>query len=325
MCVWAAQLHVLCNVTFTQTEIEALPLAERWVVSKAHKLVNQVTKAYNKYDFGEAGRASYDFFWNEFADWYIELSKSRLYGDDEELQLQTKRVLVYVYDLCLRVLHPSIPFVTEELWQAIPHEGASISLAAWPAADQFVDEEAVVNFDALQALVRSIRNVRAEYNVELGRKVPAIIIASPQFQAALQQEGDIVSKLATLDPEAVQVVGTQETLDDSIEGVRAVVLNGLEVFLPLAGLADPEKEVRWIRIPERRMLASVRASLLHLCASPYALAVRQKLLWKCCARTKAFSEDPTRSKSTAPQLKSRDEPSAACTRVRGARRLLGWI
>ena len=95
-----------------------------------------MTKSYNKYDFGEAGRASYDFFWNEFADWYIELSKSRLYGDDEQLQLQTKRVLVYVYDLCLRVLHPSIPFVTEELWQAIPHEGVSLSLAAWPAADQ---------------------------------------------------------------------------------------------------------------------------------------------------------------------------------------------
>jgi len=236
------ELDALADTSFTRAEIEKLPLAERWVISKLHMTVDQASAAYDRYDFGEAGRLGYDFFWNEFADWYIEASKSRMYGADPAMAAQTRKVLVYVYDRCLRLLHPFVPYVTEELWQAIPHSGKSISVAQWPAPGQFVDADAVANFDALQALVRSVRNVRAEYNVELGRKIPATVIASSAFQAALGEEGDIVAKLATLDLERLQVVGPEEELDAS-EGVRAVVRDGLEVFMPLAGLADPEKEI----------------------------------------------------------------------------------
>jgi len=238
-----AELEELSRVSFTEAQIKDLPLAERWIISKLHTLVDTVDTAFARYDFGAAGSAAYDFFWNEFADWYIEASKSRMYGDDAALAQQTRRVLVYVFDRSLRVLHPFMPFVTEELWQAIPHTGESISTSAWPAGNQFVDHEAVNNFDALQMLVRSIRNVRAEYNVELGRKIPGTVIASPAFRQALEQEGSIVAKLASLDDSQLTVVGSDSEFDSSAEGVRTVVRDGLEVFLPLAGLADPEKEI----------------------------------------------------------------------------------
>lgn len=111
-------------------EMGALPLPERYVVSACHQLVEQVTAALEGYEFGDAGRQIQEFLWDEFADWFIEVSKTRM--RDPAAAARTRRVLVYVWDRCLRLLHPFMPFLTEALWQQIPHRGASVMVADWP-------------------------------------------------------------------------------------------------------------------------------------------------------------------------------------------------
>jgi valyl-tRNA synthetase len=112
--------------------LSGLALPDRWIVSRHNRLVTDVTRLMNEYSFGEAGRQLYDFFWSEFADWYIEIAKIRLYGADARAQATARRVLVYVLEHALRLLHPFIPFVTEAAWQHLPHEGESLMMANWP-------------------------------------------------------------------------------------------------------------------------------------------------------------------------------------------------
>jgi valyl-tRNA synthetase len=119
----------------TATELRTLPLPERYIVSACHQLIDRVTLSLENYDFGDAGRQIYEFLWDEYADWYIEISKTRM--RTPALALQARRTLVYVWDSCLRLLHPFMPFLTEVLWQQLPHRGDSLMIANWP---KMVDE-----------------------------------------------------------------------------------------------------------------------------------------------------------------------------------------
>ena len=145
------------------------------------------------------------FLWDEYADWYIEVSKRRIAGDDPAAAAQARRTLVYVLDSCLRLLHPFMPFITEELWQRLPHKGDSLMVAAWPQlADQElpVDAEAIVQFEAVQGLVRAVRNARAEYRVEPGKKVTATFAAggvAAELMGVLETELDAIATLAKIE------------------------------------------------------------------------------------------------------------------------------
>jgi len=202
----------------------------------------------------------YEFLWDQYADWYIEISKTRLYegaggGGVDEVRA-ARRVLVYILDTSLRLLHPYMPFVTEHLWHHIPRSSAiddqaahALMLADWPQMDDAIplitDEEAVDTFESFQALTRSIRNARAEYNVEQGKKIIATVIASGLLRKAIELEIKSLVALAKLDPEQVTVLeaGSEEALTAStIESVKLVVQNGVEAYLPLSGLIDPVKE-----------------------------------------------------------------------------------
>eukprot|EP00598_Pedospumella_elongata_P003041 CAMPEP_0184984386 /NCGR_PEP_ID=MMETSP1098-20130426/13368_1 /TAXON_ID=89044 /ORGANISM="Spumella elongata, Strain CCAP 955/1" /LENGTH=935 /DNA_ID=CAMNT_0027508357 /DNA_START=347 /DNA_END=3154 /DNA_ORIENTATION=- len=265
-----------------EAELTSLPVPERFIVSRCHEVATRVTESLEAHGFGESGRLVHDFLWDEFADWYVEASKVRMRSPGpnasaEETaryhlqQRQTRRVLVYVWDTCMRLLHPFMPYLTETLWQLIPHDGESIMLADWPqmqvissageegdASDAVgvesklvLDVEATKNFGTLQALVHSIRNARAEYNVDAGKKIPCILrLQRPAVHSLMQNERGILALLGRVDDTQLQIlpVSSSSTGNDIPEVVAAgpcvhlVVEEGVEVYLPQAGLIDTVKE-----------------------------------------------------------------------------------
>ena len=225
--------------------VATLALPERWIISQLHAAVDAITAAQENFDFGEAGRLLYEFVWSDFADWYIEAAKSRLYGSNTDAAESTRQVLVYVYDSILRVAHPFMPFITEEIWQAMPKSGSALIVASWPAINQPQDAAATAQFEALQAVVRAVRNARAEYGVEPGRKIAVTVVVSDSaLRSALASESSVLALLARLEPEAVEFVG--EAPPGGLDGagqIELVVREGLEVLVPLAGLFDAAKEI----------------------------------------------------------------------------------
>ena len=234
-----AEREALADITFSDADVQALPLPERWIVSRLHQVIADVTDLLDRFYFGEAGRTLYHFFWNEFADWYIEAAKTRLYGDDAARAHMARRVLVYVLERTLRLLHPYIPFVTEEAWQHLPHRGETLMKAPWPQPG-FVDEDAIERFTAVQELIRAIRNVRNEYDVEPGRRIAALIAAGAALDD-LEAERDVLLALARLDEDRLEIVPQVEQAPEM--AAHVVVREGLEAFLPLAGMVDLEQEI----------------------------------------------------------------------------------
>lgn len=248
------------NGPISKEEFDSFSLPEKYIISKCHELVASVTQEIENYQLGSAGSKIYEFLWDQFADWYIEISKTRLYegngGGDITEAKAARRVLVYVLDTSLRLLHPYMPYVTEQLWHHLPRAAPSedqashsLMLADWPQMNDEVplvtDREAIENFESFQALTRSIRNARAEYNVEQGKKISATIIASGALREKIQDEVKSLVLLAKLDPEQVTVLeaGSEQAKEAmKIESVQLVIQDGVEAYLPLAGLIDPEKE-----------------------------------------------------------------------------------
>lgn len=250
-----------------EEEYKTLPLPERYIVSKCHALVQSVTEDLENYSLGAAGSKVYEFLWDEFADWYIEISKTRLYegaggGGLEEAKV-ARRVLVYILDISLKLLHPYMPYVTEQLWHHLPRphkkrEGASststtahaLMLASWPQLEEDAplaqDPRDIKTFETFQALTRSIRNARAEYNVEQGKRIRAtIVISSGPLKDEIEKELKSLVVLCRLDPHDSVVCeeGSEEAKAAAeVESVRLVVQDDIVVILPLSGLIDPVKE-----------------------------------------------------------------------------------
>ncbi|KAK2076030.1 hypothetical protein QBZ16_001366 [Prototheca wickerhamii] len=228
---------------------ETLPLAERWALEALDRAVCAATAAAERYDLAEAGRVVQEFVWGDFADWYIEAAKTRLYSDrDQMAKEQTRLVLTHIYTATLKLAHPLCPFITEELWGYFPaaQRQPALITASWPraAADTGATSD-VAAFERLQAAVRLVRNCRAEYGVEPGRRVAATTkVADPQLRAALESEADVIALLAKLDADKLTFEDLAPT-DASVspgQSVTLVVAEGLEVTLPLAGLFDVAKE-----------------------------------------------------------------------------------
>ncbi|NOX63450.1 MAG: valine--tRNA ligase [Chloroflexi bacterium] len=241
--IWNATRFVLGNLPddFTYRgapDAAALDTPDRWILHRLNETIANATRLFDGYQFGEAGRQTYEFLWGDFADWYIEAAKPRLRGDDPDPVRQT---LVYVLDQTLRLLHPFIPFVTEELWQHLPHlqeEAPALIVAAWPEPrPEFEAAAAVDAFEHLREVVRSIRNARSEYNVEAGRKIAAFIDA-PTHAQALRAMSDILTLLARLDPDR-----TAFGPAPAGEKGATLVVGDTTIFLPLGGMVDIEAEL----------------------------------------------------------------------------------
>jgi valyl-tRNA synthetase len=217
-------------------------LADKWIMSRYAKTAAGVTENLEKFELGEAGRMIYDFLWNEFCDWYIELSKSRLYAKEEgsERSRQTALyVLGYVLEHTLRLLHPFMPFLTEEIWQKLPHEGQSIMVAPWPSAEpDKVDEASEAAMTAIMETIKSVRNMRAEVNAAPGRKSEVILhLTDAALTDVFAKNEHYLTVLAAAEPVTILPSDAAKP-----ENAMAGVVDGVEIYLPLKGLIDVDKE-----------------------------------------------------------------------------------
>jgi valyl-tRNA synthetase len=240
--LWQAARFITANLEGAEPigppDTEGLTLPERWILSRLQSVIANVTRLIEGYLFGEAGRQLYDFFWGEFADWFIEMSKASLYGDDEAAKSRTRRALVYAMDTILRLLHPYIPFVTEEIYRYIPHTADALMIAPWPEPiDALRDEAAEVAFDQIAELIRGIRNARNEYNVQPGQRIAAVFDGGGDL---IDAHRDIFERLAGVD--AITFLE-----GESPEQAAAIVVGEITCYLPLAGMVDLDAERERLR------------------------------------------------------------------------------
>lgn len=219
-----------------------LPLPECWVISKLHLLIDAVTTSYDKFFFGDVGRETYDFFWGDFADWYIETSKARLYNKgSNSIASVAQAVLLYVFENILKLLHPFMPFVTEELWQALPTRKEALMVSPWPRTSLPRQIHSIKKYENLQALTRAIRNARAEYSVEPAKRISASIVAGSDVIDYISKEKEVLALLSRLDLDHVHF--TESPPGYANQSVHLVAGEGLEAYLPLADMVDISTEL----------------------------------------------------------------------------------
>ena len=242
--LWNASRFVLMNLegfdASFKPEARDYTLADQWILSRYAKTVEDVTNNLERFELGEAGRALYDFIWNEFCDWYIEMAKARLYNKEAVTARQTAQyVLCYVLENTLKLLHPFMPYITEEIWQHIPHEGISIMTANYPSGEaDKIDETAESAMNAIMDTIKAIRNMRAEVNVAPGKKSEVILsFATGALQEVFAVNEGYLQVLAGAQP-----ITILENAATKPENAMTAVVNGVEIYLPLKGLIDVEKE-----------------------------------------------------------------------------------
>jgi len=231
-----------------------LTLPDRWIVSRMNEVIQGVTEALQAYRFNDAASILYQFLWHEYCDWYLEIVKARLTGPGDEAEKRAGRVLlVHVLEQALRLLHPIMPFITEEIWQRLPHEGPSIMVAPWPRpADGFHWPDAVETMGVLMEITREVRNIRSNYNIPPGERLPLTLRTStPAHDAVLQVCEEYLTNLARL---SRLTRGRQVTTP---EMAASALVRGIEVYVPLEGLVDLAAE----RGRLNRELAKVNESL----------------------------------------------------------------
>lgn len=241
--IWNASRFALMNLEgFNYEEIDIsgkLGTADRWILHRLNETARDITRLMDAYEFGETGRVLYNFIWDDLCDWYIEFAKISLYGTDEAAKKKTQSVLAYVLDRTLRMIHPFMPFISEEIWQHLPHDGETITLAAWPTYDaQFEAPDAVREMTLLMDIIRAVRNIRAEVNVPMSKKIELLV--KPTDAGT---ETNVTSNLEYVE----RFCGTSKLeVSQQVSApnkAMSAVVTGAELFLPLAGLIDIGQEI----------------------------------------------------------------------------------
>ena len=241
--IWNASRFVMMNLTIDRYDLPAADKLERedkWVLSKLNRLVKEVTENLDSYEIGVASAKVYDFIWDTYCDWYIELTKTRLYGEDQEAKLAAQNVLCYVLLRVLELLHPFMPFITEEIWQALPHEGDFLIRAQWPEYQErfaFTQEENAM--EAVKDAISAVRARRSEMNVPPSRKAKILIVTqTPDIYAGGR---DFIMRLAYASEVEVQAQSPED-----LKGMVTVATHNATLYLPLAELVDIRQELERI-------------------------------------------------------------------------------
>ena len=257
--IWNASKFVLMNLEgFDESFVpsaEDYTLADKWILEEYNKTVTNITNNLDKFELGEAASAVYDFIWNTYCDWYIELAKPRLYNKEGGRDRQTAQyLLVSILRHMMELLHPFMPFVTEHIWQHLPHEGESIMVAPWPSTlsmEGFGSAAAYMN--VMMDGIKGIRNMRAEMNVPMGKRSEVILVpATEELKGILETHGDYfhtlgwAEKVTVLSPDAPKP-----------ENATVTVVNGLEVYLLLKDLIDADKEKERIAKEQATVLKEI--------------------------------------------------------------------
>ena len=242
--LWNASRYVMMNLGEDARnelpDLGKLEISDKWVLSKLNTLIAEVTDNLEHYELGVAVQKVYDFIWDTYCDWYIELTKARLYGDDTGRKQTAIQVLVYVLDQVLRLLHPFMPFITEEIWQSIPHEGDALIAAKWPVYREdlaFRTEEA--HMESVMNAIRAIRNRRADMNVPPSKKA-ALFVLTSKPQVFAEGEG-FIQRLAYADS-----VTLLEQEPENLDGMVTCATADAKLYIPMGQLVDVAKELERI-------------------------------------------------------------------------------
>ena len=240
--IWNAARFILMNLendSELPLDISALALEDKWILSKYNTLVAEVTDNLDKFELGLAVQKLYDFIWDVFCDWYIEICKARLNGEDKKAKDTARSVLVYVFTNTLKLLHPFMPFITEEVWLSMPHSGESIMISEWPkfsAELEFKAEEG--DFEKIMAVIRAIRNRRAEMNVPPSKKAKVFIVSNDN--KTFESGSAYICRLG--------FASSVETADSfEAEGSVRVITDNATVYMPMKELVDVTAEIERLR------------------------------------------------------------------------------
>ena len=258
--LWNASRYVIMNLgeDFVLGLPKNLEIADKWVLSKLNTLISEVTENMEHYELGIAVQKIYDFIWDTYCDWYIELTKARLYSEEAGRKQTALQVLVYVLDQTLRLLHPFMPYITEEIWQSLPHEGKALIVAQWPVSSDalnFKEEEA--HMESVMNAIRAIRNRRAEMNVPPSKKATLYVLTSkPQVFA--EGEG-FIQRLAYAD--RVEMLSAEP---ENLDGMVTCATGDAKLYIPMGQLVDIAKELERVAKElekARKNLASLQGKL----------------------------------------------------------------
>ena len=287
-------------------------LADSWIWARIRQLNNTANRLIEAYQYGEAGRQIYDFFWGEFADWYLEIAKIQV-AEGGARAKKTAIALVKILDRILRLLHPFTPFVTEELWghlkqaaldfdeEAAPSGGweEALIIARWPESEELEgwEDEAIENFNLVMDIIRAIRNLRAEKQVKPGRRIGATITAG-EFTETLHQQASTISALSHLNPASFKIL---PFLENKPEGTTALVVGPAEIFLPLSDLIDPTEEKKRLKSDLEEVDQQIDR-LEKLLSSPFAQKAPPEVVQKERSRLESFKDTAEKIQSQLQEL-----------------------
>ncbi|QDG80614.1 valine--tRNA ligase [Weissella cibaria] len=257
--IWNASRYVIMNLDDeTKAELPAdlsvLTLADKWILSRLNETIASVTKNFDKFEFGEAGRSLYNFIWNDFADWYIEMTKETLNGNDEAAKKNVQAVLAYVLDNTLRLLHPVMPFVTEAIWQEMPHDGESIVVAAYPEVKAELDNPtAEADFQSLTDLIKAVRTIRTEANAPMSTEIDVLIKTSDENLARIFDENsDYINRFVK--PKSLEI--SADVAAPKLAMTQ--IISGAEVYVPLEELIDLDEEIARLQGDVKKFAGEVK-------------------------------------------------------------------
>ena len=263
--IWNAARFVIMNLPEDaqpahMPDTAKFDLADGWIFDRLNHTVSEVIRLFDDYQFGEAGRELYNFIWNDFCDWYIEMAKVALNGNDEELKARKQDNLIWILDQILRLLHPIMPFVTEKLWLSMPHDGESIMVAKYPEAHaEFKNEQARHDMAFLIEIIKAVRNIRTEVNAPLSSSIDIMIqLEDAKNERILTDNEDYVKNF--LHPKELTI----STQIAAPKLAKTAVISGAQVFIPLADLVNVDDEIKRMEKEEKSLQAEVDRSTKKL-------------------------------------------------------------
>lgn len=263
--IWNAARFVIMNLPEDaqpahMPDTAKFDLADGWIFDRLNHTVSEVIRLFDDYQFGEAGRELYNFIWNDFCDWYIEMAKVALNGSDEELKARKQDNLIWILDQILRLLHPIMPFVTEKLWLSMPHDGESIMVAKYPEAHaEFENEQARHDMAFLIEIIKAVRNIRTEVNAPLSSSIDIMIqLEDAKNERILTDNEDYVKNF--LHPKELTI----STQIAAPKLAKTAVISGAQVFIPLADLVNVDDEIERMEKEEKNLQAEVDRSTKKL-------------------------------------------------------------
>ena len=263
--IWNAARFVIMNLPEDaqpahMPDTAKFDLADGWIFDRLNHTVSEVIRLFDDYQFGEAGRELYNFIWNDFCDWYIEMAKVALNGNDEELKARKQDNLIWILDQILRLLHPIMPFVTEKLWLSMPHDGESIMVAKYPEAHaEFENEQARHDMAFLIEIIKAVRNIRTEVNAPLSSSIDIMIqLEDAKNERILTDNEDYVKNF--LHPKELTI----STQIAAPKLAKTAVISGAQVFIPLADLVNVDDEIKRMEKEEKSLQTEVDRSTKKL-------------------------------------------------------------